>query len=180
MIDWSAALTRAFTEHLEIGGRSGASGSPAKFYSNSNRIGSKHAPTTSPDAVVGVVHLGRTTATTEVITLVQGEGSQEPQQNLCVGERCTTATTGTTDFRAACVEPDEQSIIRWLDDHPAPSRAGRCAWCGNVETENSVVPFGTVPGTHAWLHVECWPAWQASRRAQARHALLSEVGEQNP
>jgi hypothetical protein len=49
-------------------------------------------------------------------------------------------------------------IIEWLNQHPAPSPPGRCGWCGRPESPSAVVlPFGTEPGTHAWLHAECWP-----------------------
>jgi hypothetical protein len=66
----------------------------------------------------------------------------------------------------------EASIIQWLNRNPAPSPAGRCAWCGQLESESAVVlPFGTEPGTHAWLHGECWPGWHQARRAEAVKAL---------
>ncbi len=59
-------------------------------------------------------------------------------------------------------------VVEWLNLHPAPSAPGRCAWCGLPETPSAVVlPFGTEPGTHAWLHAECWPAWHQARRADA-------------
>ncbi|HEY1472938.1 MAG TPA: hypothetical protein VGF53_02515 [Pseudolabrys sp.] len=62
----------------------------------------------------------------------------------------------------------ETFIVEWLNQNPAPSPVGRCAWCGQSETDNAVVlPFGTEPGTHAWLHAECWASWQEARRAQA-------------
>ncbi len=32
-------------------------------------------------------------------------------------------------------------------------------------------PFGTEPTGHAWLHSRCWPAWHASRKAEAIAAL---------
>jgi hypothetical protein len=66
----------------------------------------------------------------------------------------------------------ENQIVRWMDSNPAPSPAGRCAWCGARESPGAMVlPFGTVPGTHAWLHAECWRPWQAARRATALAAL---------
>ena len=69
----------------------------------------------------------------------------------------------------------EAGVIEWLNQHPCPSPAGRCAWCGALETAGAVVvPFGTEPGTHTWLHAECWPAWQQARRAQAQ-ALSATV-----
>jgi hypothetical protein len=65
-------------------------------------------------------------------------------------------------------------VIEWLNQHPAPSPPGRCAWCGRSEARSSVVlPFGTEPGTHAWLHAECWSAWHCARRDEAVVALRS-------
>ena len=73
---------------------------------------------------------------------------------------------------AAREQPDEFSIearlVQWLDQNPMPSPAGRCAWCGNRETSDAVVvPFGTVPATHTWLHPRCWRPWEIARRATA-------------
>ena len=62
-------------------------------------------------------------------------------------------------------------VVEWLNQHPAPSAPGRCAWCGRPESPGAVVvPFGTEPG-HAWLHADCWPAWHQSRRREAAMAL---------
>jgi hypothetical protein len=64
-------------------------------------------------------------------------------------------------------------IVEWLDRNPIPSAPGRCAWCGQAESRNAVVlPYGTEPGTHIWLHAECWSAWQEVRRSQATEALM--------
>jgi hypothetical protein len=66
----------------------------------------------------------------------------------------------------------DDCIVRWLDRNPAPSAPGRCARCGRTETRDAVVlPFGTEPGTHVWLHAECWPAWHRARRDEAANAL---------
>ena len=75
-----------------------------------------------------------------------------------------------------CNEAEAQAfeccIVGWLNRNPNPSIAGRCAWCGHAESHNAVVlPFGTEPGTHTWLHAECWPAWHEVRRSQATEAL---------
>jgi hypothetical protein len=71
------------------------------------------------------------------------------------------------------VQASECCIVEWLNQNPTPSGAGRCAWCGQAETHHAVVlPFGTEPGTHTWLHAECWPAWQEARRSQAMQALI--------
>jgi hypothetical protein len=49
---------------------------------------------------------------------------------------------------------------------------GRCAWCGKAESPGAVVlPFGTEPGTHTWLHAECWPGWYQARQTDATAAL---------
>src|SRR5262249_40024232 len=74
-------------------------------------------------------------------------------------------TKAETQALACCV-------IEWLNRNPAPSAAGRCGWCGRAQTRDAVVlPFGTKPGTHAWLHAECWEAWHHARRADAAAAL---------
>jgi hypothetical protein len=66
----------------------------------------------------------------------------------------------------------EARVIEWLNEHPAPSSPGRCAWCGAAEAATAVIlPFGTEPETHTWLHAECWPAWHAARKQEAIAAL---------
>jgi hypothetical protein len=72
------------------------------------------------------------------------------------------------------------SVVEWLDRHPAPSPPGRCAWCGGAEMPGAIVlPFGTEPGHHTWLHAECWPAWRDSREADAV-AALAAMGVHKP
>src|SRR5271156_5430821 len=47
----------------------------------------------------------------------------------------------------------ESLVVEWLNQHTAPSVPGRCVWCSKPESPSAVVlPFGTEPGTHAWLH----------------------------
>ena len=66
----------------------------------------------------------------------------------------------------------ESSVVEWLDEHPATSPEGRCAWCGRAETADAaVLPYGTEPGTHVWLHTECWEPWQRKRRTEAVKSL---------
>ena len=62
-------------------------------------------------------------------------------------------------------------IVEWLNRNPTPSAPGRCAWCCRASRDAVVLPYGTEPGTHIWLHAECWPEWQKIRRSQAREAL---------
>jgi hypothetical protein len=62
----------------------------------------------------------------------------------------------------------ECCVVQWLNRYPGLSVGDRCMWCGRAETDDTLVlPFGTGPGTHAWLHAECWPAWHQGRRAKA-------------
>src|SRR6516165_6715585 len=64
-------------------------------------------------------------------------------------------------------------IVDWLNRNPTPSAPGRCVWCGQAESRDAaVLPYGTEPGTHIWLHAECWPAWHQVRRSQATEALM--------
>ena len=66
----------------------------------------------------------------------------------------------------------EARMVEWLNEHPTPSPPRRCAWCGKMESPGAVVlPFGTEPETHTWLHAECWLAWHQARRADAVAAL---------
>ena len=66
----------------------------------------------------------------------------------------------------------ECCIIEWLNQNPSPSVPGRCAWCGRSESHDAVVlPYGTEPGTHIWLHSYCWIEWRKMRRSQAEDAL---------
>jgi hypothetical protein len=63
-------------------------------------------------------------------------------------------------------------IVEWLKRNPTLSEPGRCAWCDQAERKDAVVlPYGAEVGAHIWLHAECWPAWQETRRSQAREAL---------
>jgi hypothetical protein len=71
----------------------------------------------------------------------------------------------------------ESRVVRWLNARPAPSPSGRCAWCHQPETPSGVVlPFGTEPGTHTWLHAQCWQPWQAARRSTAVAAISTRAG----
>src|SRR5262249_40613492 len=86
-------------------------------------------------------------------------------------EACEQDHSGESQLQFKC-RTLEARAIEWLNQHPVPSQSGRCAWCGRLESRGAVVlPFGTEPGTHTWLHAHCWPAWHQSRRAEAAMAL---------
>jgi hypothetical protein len=93
---------------------------------------------------------------------------------------------GISEFDGGLPRPEaearafEACLVEWSNRNPAPSRAGRCTGCGRSESISAVVlPFGTEPGTHAWLHAECWQAWSQARRADAI-AALAKMGIQAP
>ena len=58
-------------------------------------------------------------------------------------------------------------IVEWLNRNPAPSLSGRCLGCGGQDhAQDPLLPYGAEP-ISAWLHSRCWPAWYASRKAEA-------------
>lgn len=84
----------------------------------------------------------------------------------------TVAFSGGLSRTEAEARAYECCVVEWLNRNPEPSAEGQCAWCGGIETRDAVVlPYGTEPGTHSWLHAECWAAWHAARRRRAMEAL---------
>ena len=82
-------------------------------------------------------------------------------------------------IRAAKQAGASEVVVRveWLNRNPAPPPKGRCASCGEHGfTSALMLPFGTEPGTHAWLHGECWLPWQKARRVEAVKALTRVGG----
>jgi len=86
------------------------------------------------------------------------------------------------DERAAVLEYDhelpksdaearawEWCIVEWLDQHPAPSKPDRCAWCDKPAEAGVIVPFG-IEAT--WLHHDCWEPWHQVRRQEAASAMV--------
>lgn len=63
-------------------------------------------------------------------------------------------------------------VAEWLNRNPVHSPPGRCLGCGEAEHgHDPLLSFGKEPTGHAWLHSRCWPAWHASRKAEAVAAL---------
>jgi hypothetical protein len=63
-------------------------------------------------------------------------------------------------------------VSEWLNRNPVRSPPGRCLACGEAEHGHEpLLPFGAEATGHAWLHSRCWPAWHASRKAEAIAAL---------
>ncbi|MCP1763644.1 hypothetical protein [Bradyrhizobium japonicum] len=69
----------------------------------------------------------------------------------------------------------ECCVAEWLNRNPVSSPPGRCLHCGGGDgTLDELVPFGTGPTGHAWLHSRCWAAWHVNRKATAV-AILSPL-----
>ena len=70
-------------------------------------------------------------------------------------------------------------VAEWLNRNPVRSPPGRCHGCGEAEHgHDPLLPFGTEPTGHAWLHSRCWPAWHSRRKAEAIAALsIFEIHE---
>jgi len=66
----------------------------------------------------------------------------------------------------------ERCVVEWLNRNPAWSELGYCLKCGREDRPGDpLLPFGTEPGSHAWLHGTCWPAWHRARQDEAIAAL---------
>ncbi|MCA1382691.1 MULTISPECIES: hypothetical protein [unclassified Bradyrhizobium] len=69
----------------------------------------------------------------------------------------------------------ECCVVEWLNCNPVCSPPGRCLHCGGGEAVlDELVPFGTEPSGHVWLHSRCWVAWHGNRKAMAA-AVLSAI-----
>ena len=137
------------------------------------------ASTAPPAAVLDL--LARNKA--RILTLLRptGDGWSPEDWQLFFNERA-----GIAEFDSGLSRTEAESrafeccVVEWLNRNPTPSPAGRCAWCGHLETQIAVVlPYGSEPGSHAWLHPECWAPWQVARRAEAVK-LLSLMGLSPP
>ena len=59
-------------------------------------------------------------------------------------------------------------MIEWLNRNPAVSAFGRCLECGRGERPGDpLLPFGTEPQGHAWVHGACWGHGIARGRPEA-------------
>ncbi len=87
---------------------------------------------------------------------------------------------GIAEFDGGLTRADAEAqafaccVVEWLNRHPAASPSGRCLGCGDREhAHDPLLPYGVERGGHAWLHSRCWPAWYASRNAEAGAALAA-------
>jgi len=133
------------------------------------------APSPPPLAVVEA--LSRHKADIVALLRPAKDGWSAEDWQVFFGERAGRFEfDGRMTRSAAEAQAFEACVVEWINRNPAPSPAGHCAWCDERETKSAIVlPFGTEPETHAWLHGECWGAWQEARRTEAV-AALGQVG----
>src|SRR5262249_18426866 len=82
------------------------------------------------------------------------------------------ATRGASSWRAA--QTFACCVVEWLNRNPERSAAGRCVGCGDrAYAHDPLLPYGVEPAGHVWLHLRCWPAWYAARKAKAVSVLAA-------
>jgi hypothetical protein len=65
-------------------------------------------------------------------------------------------------------------VAEWLNRNPERSTAGRCLGCGDREhAHDPLLPYGTEPNGHVWLHSRCWPACYEARQTKAVFTLTA-------
>jgi hypothetical protein len=81
---------------------------------------------------------------------------------------------GIAEFDGGLPRPEAEGlafaccVVEWLDRKFVRSPPGRCLACGNDHyAHDALLPHGSEPTGHAWLHSRCWPAWHAERKAEA-------------
>jgi hypothetical protein len=88
---------------------------------------------------------------------------------------------GIVEFDGGLPHPEAEAqafaccVVEWLNRNPERSPAGRCLGCGDREdAHDPLLPYGTEPSGHVWLHLRCWPAWYAARQAKAVSMLTAK------
>ncbi len=65
-------------------------------------------------------------------------------------------------------------VAEWLNRNPVNSATGWCLACGAPgRPHDPLVPFGTEPTGHAYLHHRCWSGWHVGRKSAAIAALAT-------
>jgi hypothetical protein len=87
---------------------------------------------------------------------------------------------GIIEFDGGLPRPEAEAqafgccVVEWLNRNPVRSPSGRCLACGNRDHHHDpLLPYGTEPRGHVWLHGRCWPVWYAGRKAEAEAALVA-------
>ena len=94
------------------------------------------------------------------------------------GRSSSTNEPASPSSTAGCRAPEAEArafdccVVEWLNRNFVRSPPERCLACGGGDhAHDALLPHGTEPTGHAWLHSRCWPAWYAGRKAEAVAAL---------
>lgn len=142
-----------------------------------DRLILRAGPTAIPADLISRVRQTKAEILATLAALPAGRGWNAQEWRAFYDERAGILEfDGGMPRPAAEAQAVEACIVEWLNRNSAPSPPGRCAWCGQPDADSAaVLPFGTEPGIHAWLHSACWRPWQEARRAQAMK-ILSRFG----
>ncbi len=87
---------------------------------------------------------------------------------------------GIIEFDGGLPRPEAEAqafaccVSEWMNRNPAASSPDRCLACGGDDsTHDPLLPYGTEPHGHAWVHSGCWPSWHEARNAEAVAALAA-------
>jgi hypothetical protein len=69
-------------------------------------------------------------------------------------------------------------VVEWLNRNPVCSPPGRCLGCGGSEDAiDKLLPYGTEPTGHAWLHSRCLGSMACKSEGQGgRHPITDQGG----
>jgi hypothetical protein len=136
-----------------------------------NRLVLRAGPTTIPATLVGQIRKAKHELMATLVAREERGVVQTDDVRPCERETTNSRQIEEQTLRQRTFE---DFVIQWLNHHPSPSAPGHCAWCGSPESPSArVVPFGTEPWTHTWLHPECWPDWHCARKIEATTALAA-------
>ena len=113
----------------------------------------------------------------ELIALLRkaGESWSAEDWQAFFGERA-----GIAQFDGGLSREDAEArafaccVAEWLNRNSVHSATGQCLACGAPgQPHDPLVPFGTEPTSHAWLHHRCWSGWRLGRNSKAIAALAT-------
>lgn len=131
------------------------------------------ADTTPPAAVLGL--LSRHKAGVVALLRTGSDGWSGEDWRALFDERAGIAEfDGGLPRASAEARAFACCVAEWLNRNPVRWPHGRCHGCGaGAHAHDKLLPFGTEQTGHAWLHSRCWPAWRASRKAEAIAVLFN-------
>jgi hypothetical protein len=85
---------------------------------------------------------------------------------------------GVAEYDGGLPRPEAEArafeccVVEWLNRNFEHSLPELCLACGERDSPHApLLPHGTEPTGHVWLHSRCWPAWHVGRKDDAVAAL---------